>query len=391
MNILIIGAGAIGCLVSSRLTHNIHREKNITVTLAGRQSLVDAFEKQGGLRITERDTTQTIKNIYAAASIFDAYKQVKVSPTPELDAFDFDLVIFTVKSYDTKDAAIELTREIKARGGKQPVVMSLQNGVGNETVLADAGFKQIIAGSITTPVSVLGPADIRIDKSNSSVGLSIWTHEQKHNNSETYIANDKIATWPFFYQVSQLFSRSNFRVENYRSAQSMKWTKLLMNMLGNASSAILNQPPEKIFSDNALADLEIEAWREALTVMDSVHIRPINMGKYPFQILAPLILRLPKSLLRVILRKQVTGGRGGKMPSLHIDLHSGKGRNEVGWLNGAVVELGGQVEIPTPINQLFTELVLSLVDDKESRKAWSGETKRLVQSAEKYRKWSQKE
>jgi len=186
-----------------------------------------------------------------------------------------------------------------------------------------------------------------------------------------------------------LFSQGNFRVENYRSAQSMKWTKLLMNMLGNASSAILNQPPEEIFSHNALADLEIEAWREALTVMDSAHIQPINMGKYPFQILTPLILRLPKSLLRFILRRQVTGGRGGKMPSLHIDLHSEKGRSEVGWLNGAVVELGEQVEIPTPINQLFTELLSSLLDDKESREAWSGETKRLVRSAEKYRKWSQ--
>jgi len=89
VNILIIGAGAIGCLVASRLAHNIHPEKNITVTLAGRQSLVDAFEKHGGLRVTERDTTETITNISAAASIFDAYKQVKVSPTPELDAFDF--------------------------------------------------------------------------------------------------------------------------------------------------------------------------------------------------------------------------------------------------------------------------------------------------------------
>ena len=29
----------------------------------------------------------------------------------------------------------------------------------------------------------------------------------------------------------------------------MKWTKLLMNMLGNATSAILDMPPETVFAD----------------------------------------------------------------------------------------------------------------------------------------------
>lgn len=399
MNILIIGAGAIGCLVATRLAEGNLRASDrsgnhssdsseFSLTIAGRQSLVDAFEQQGGLCVTENEVTQTISNISPAASIFDAYKRVKVAAATQSDNFDFDLVIFTVKSYDTEIAAIELMREVQARGGKLPVVMSLQNGVGNEETLAEAGFVQIIAGSLTTPVSVLSSANIRIDKSNSAVGFAVWANENAPSTQPTI---DRVSTWPFFNQAGRLFAASNFRVENYRSAQSLKWTKLIMNMMGNASSAILNQAPPEFFAEDELVDLEIDAWREALFVMHAARIEPINMGKYPFRMLAPLILRLPKSTLRWVLRKQVAGGRGGKMPSLHIDLHSGKKRSEVGWLNGAVVKLGEQLEIPTPINQLLTETVLSLLDDPESRQAWTGETKRLARSAEKYRRWSQPE
>jgi len=395
LNILIIGAGAIGGLVASRLAedHKVDQHENKrnessphTITLAGRQSLVDAFLQQGGLCVTEQDSTKIISAISPAASIFDAYKQIKIDTAIEIDNFDFDLAIFTVKSYDTEGAAAELAREVKARGSKQPVVMSLQNGVGNEETLAAAGFTQIIAGNITTPVSVLASGHIRIDKPNSTVGLSIWINE---NGTQRFPENSRVPVWPFFNQVGELFASHSFSVENYRSAQSMKWTKLLMNMVGNASSAILDQAPPQAFAEDAIADLEIEAWRETLTVMNAARIEPVNMGKYPFRILAPLIRRLPKSILRGVLRRQVSSGRGGKMPSLHIDLHSGKGRSEVGWLNGAVVKLGQQLKIPTPINQFFTETLTSLLDDHESRRMWHGESKRLVRSAEKYRRWSQ--
>ena len=387
MNILIIGAGAIGGLVASRIAEGtVNRGGSDTITLVGRKKLVDAFEQQGGLCVLENGATRTVSAISPAASILEAYRQVKLDSSAETDDFDFDLAIFTVKSYDTESAAAELASEVKARGAKLPVVMSLQNGVGNEESLAAAGFTQIIAGNITTPVSVLAPGHIRIDKSNSTVGLAIWANESP---AVPLAYHGSISTWPFFNQVGRLFADNQFSVANYRSAQSLKWTKLLMNMLGNASSAILDQAPPEIFAENDVADLEIEAWREALQVMNAAHIEPVNMGKYPFRILTPMIMRSPKSLLRAILRKQVSSGRGGKMPSLHIDLHSGKSRSEVGWLNGAVVNLGQQFDVPTPINQLFYETLTNLLDDRISLEAWQGESKRLVRSAEKYRRWSE--
>ncbi len=126
----------------------------------------------------------------------------------------------------------------------------------------------------------------------------------------------------------------------------MKWTKLLMNMVGNATSAILDESPEQVFQESALVDLEIRAWREALTVMSTWEIEPVNLESYPFAKLAPWIQRTPKPILRPVLRRQIGGARGGKMPSLHIDLYSDKGKSEVNWLNGAIVQQGRADEYP---------------------------------------------
>ena len=48
------------------------------------------------------------------------------------------------------------------------------------------------------------------------------------------------------------------------------------------------------------------------------------------------------------------------MPSFHIDLYSGRGQSEVGYLNGAVVRYGEQTGVPTPVNRLLTDTLLAL-------------------------------
>ena len=49
------------------------------------------------------------------------------------------------------------------------------------------------------------------------------------------------------------------------------------------------------------------------------------------------------------------------MPSFHIDLHAGRRKSEVEWMQGAVVRYGEKFGIPTPINHLLTETLLALV------------------------------
>ena len=283
----------------------------------------------------------------------------------------YDVVIFTVKSYDTIGALAELLDALRKSDRGAPTLFSLQNGVGNEEVLAEAMQPEnVIAGTITTPVSVLGPGHIRVDKPKYVVGISPW---DLGNRSAPFLA------------LRQALVDSGFDMTEFADARGMKWTKLLMNMIGNATSAILDATPEQVFQDPDLVDLEIEAWREAFSVMSALGIEPVNLESYPFAKLAPWIRRTPKAVLRPILRRQIGGARGGKMPSLHIDLYSDKGKSEVEWLNGAVVQQALHAGIRTPINQLLTETLTCLIHDPMKRKIWKRNNLRLIVSAEEYR------
>ena len=188
------------------------------------------------------------------------------------------------------------------------------------------------------------------------------------------------ASSSLFDDVGELLAMTGFAVKPYRSAASLKWTKLLMNMMGNATCAILDETPESVFADHRMLDIEIKAWREALAVMRAAHIAPVDLERYPFGKLAPLIRYAPAALLRPVLHKQIGGARGGKMPSLHIDLHSNKGKSEVGWLNGAVADRGAVVGVATPVNAQLTEILLHLVEQPAQRSGWKNAHDRLWQA-----------
>ena len=62
----------------------------------------------------------------------------------------------------------------------------------------------------------------------------------------------------------------------------------------------------------------------------------------------------------IALARAAGTGRGGKMPSFHIDLHSGRGKSEVEYLHGAVVRAGEKYNVPTPVNKVLTETLMAL-------------------------------
>jgi 2-dehydropantoate 2-reductase len=347
---LIIGAGAIGCLIGGKLAQAGHE-----VTLAARPGTAAVIRQQG----IELHDSRGLHHIPAVAA---------GSIAAALNAGAYDLAVLTVKSYDTAAALDEF---VQAAGSAPPPMLSLQNGVGNEETLATAlGDANVLAGVITTPVSVLGPAAIQVDKAAYALGLSPWQADVSASLVDT---------------AQTALSQAGFAVTRYANAQSMKWTKLLMNMMGNAVCAILDMTPAQELADSVLVDLEIDAWREALAVMQAAGIRPANLGGYPFRLLAPLIRSLPKPLLRGALRAKAGDARGSKMPSLHIDLHSGRRKSEVAWLNGAIVRKGEEVGVRTPINRMLTDVLLRMIDDGERRSRWRHNHARILLAAEEYR------
>ncbi|MEZ4612406.1 MAG: ketopantoate reductase C-terminal domain-containing protein [Caldilineaceae bacterium] len=61
-----------------------------------------------------------------------------------------------------------------------------------------------------------------------------------------------------------------------------------------------------------------------------------------------------------------------------MDLHSGKGKSEVGWLNGAVVRTGEEAGVATPVNRVLTEVLTELVRAPSQMAAWRHNGERLL-------------
>jgi len=68
------------------------------------------------------------------------------------------------------------------------------------------------------------------------------------------------------------------------------------------------------------------------------------------------------------------------MPSLHIDLQSGKGRSEVDWLNGAVVRAGQHAGVETPVNLFLNETLLGLVSKREKHNPFRHDPQGFISS-----------
>ena len=366
LTVLIIGAGAIGALVGGKLAQAGH-----AVTLVGRPHFAQTIDA-AGLELRDERGAHHLRNVAAAGSIAQALTVAAAQET------HFDIAILTVKSYDTNEALAELADALETTGTEPPVFCSFQNGVGNEDqIAARFGAHRVIAGTLTTPVSVPAVGVIQVEKPRYTMGLGSWDIAQP------------IAA---LADLERALHQAGFDVTLYPDARAMKWTKLLMNMLGNATSAILDATPQQVFADPDLLNIEIDAWREAFAVMRGLGITPIDLDGYPLSRVQRLIRFAPKGLLRVVLRKLIGNARGGKVPSLHIDLHGGKKTSEVDWLNGAVVQGGRTCRIPTPVNQVLTETMHRLsCGDAAHLALWRQNSLRLLVSVEEMRHRKQTE
>lgn len=336
--ILIYGAGAVGQFVGGTLALAGH-----DVTLLARPALREALGR-GPLTI-EREGAETLAVPVVAIGAVDE------SPRPP------QLVILTVKSYDTAGALPDLRRLVA--GGA--TVLTLQNGVGNEEALVAAlGADAVRAGAIT--ISVSAPQPGRVMRHTAKGGLGFAPLAGSGQDVEPLRA---------------LFAGTGLPVVTARTHRVLKWSKLLLNMLANAQSALLDLPPAALFADARLFAVERRAFLEARAVMRAAGIGLIDLPAYPVRALAAA-MALPPPLSRRLLAARVGGGRGAKMPSLWNDLAANKGRSEAPWYNGAVVDLGARLGAPTPVNATLTRLLVAATADPDARSPFRGRPERLL-------------
>jgi len=308
--ILIVGAGAIGCTIGARL------------------------QKAGyGVFFALRDGKEPQK---VTVSLFESNQVETISP----DKFiynsqltnEFDLIIVTVKSYDTPVIIDLLNKAVKPAC----LILTMQNGIGNEEYLENYfSEKQVIGGTITTSVSQK-EANLFLEETRGGIGIATLNP-----------------------QVKKIFQEAGYRVAIYQDYHSLKWSKLLLNIWGNGTSAILDMDVSLVFSDKELFHIEYGIFKEALWVIKALRIPLFNLPGYPVKYMN-IIPFLGENIVQKIFYRSFSQGRGSKKTSIRLDLLSEKGKTESPYLFGKVAQFGDLLGVYTPANRLVDTIIGSI-------------------------------
>lgn len=343
LNWLIFGAGAIGTYIGANLI--LHGQNVVFLE----QDEAATFLKEHGLRFTIRGQDHRLLH----PDVYSSLRQV-------LSLGSFDVVIFALKSFDTQPV-VEILRPYSS---KFPPVLCLQNGVENEATLSNVlGKNRVIAGTVTSSISRRGVGDIVLERQRG-IGIA--------------------AGHPLSIPIVKVLNDAGLNAHLFLSPIAMKWSKMLTNLMANASCAILDMTPSDILRQRDLYIVEVGQLREALTVMQALHISPVNLPGTPVIPFVWILKYLNPSISRPLVVRFAGQGRGQKMPSFHIDLHSGRKKSEVDYLNGAVVRIGERLHIPTPINQWLDLTLLKLVRGEIPIQEYSGKPDKFLKNLNSY-------
>lgn len=345
LKVLSFGAGAIGTYIGGSLALAGHN-----VVFVEQAKVAEELHERG-LRL---DLTLDKRRKTKEAFLVDPSSFVIASSMEDALRYGpFDVALYALKSFDT-EAALE---GIRPFADKMPPILCLSNGVDNEPAIAKVlGPDRVIAGTVTSAVGRRAAGDIVLEKLRG-VGIA-----RSHPLSDRLVAT---------------FKDAFLNARAYSDADSMKWSKMLTNLLANPASAILDMSAAEIYAHNDLYEMEIDMLRECLAVMEAQNIEVVDLPGTPVRALA-FTTTLPLWLSKPLLARAAGSGRGGKMPSFHIDLHSGRGKSEVDYLHGAVVRAGEKTGVPTPVNRLLTETLLALTDGEMILEKYAHKPEKLL-------------
>jgi len=307
MKVLIFGAGAIGSLLGGLLANGGH-----AVSFIGRKPHMEAI-RQRGLSITGVWGDFHVPTI----RVFESLDQIKG------DDVEFDLILITVKSFDTRKAVSALREVI----GHTTTVASFQNGWGNiELILNEIPRKRFLAGRIITGVDMT-PGKVTVTVSADDLVVGGLGQEMPLLSAE---------------HLADTFCKAHIPAKAVQDILSYIWAKLIYNCALNGSCSVLGIPYGEI--------LRKAEWRESLkriveecyavAAAGKVLLNPSDASGFYHQLVEKLI--------------PVTASH---FPSMLHDLQKGK-QTEINALNGAICRMGREYRIHTPENQRVVDLIL---------------------------------
>ena len=292
MKICVLGAGSLGCAIGGTLAM-----AGADVTLINRRSEhVDAINYHG---LTLRDA-----NGDHCVKVFAATTASGLSV--------MDLVIVLVKSFDTRTAmqgALNLV-------GENTVVLSLQNGLGHEDVLAElVGAERVLAGKTYVAGLLVAPGVVVV----GTQGKETLIGELTSSGSARADA------------IAKLFNDAGLLTTICADIRATIWDKLLVNVATGALSGITGLPYGALYQVPEVRSCALAAVAEAMEVARASGIQLSTQE--PVQAWDKAAAGLPYEFKASMLQSLEKGSI-----------------TEVDYINGAVVERGAVLGVPTPVN-----------------------------------------
>ncbi len=285
MQVCVLGAGSLGTLIGGLLAR-AHE-----VTLVGRQPHVDQINSEG-----VAITGEISETVYPAGR----------TDLPE----STELVVVTVKSFDTAKAAEQL-QDYQLAG-----VLSLQNGMGNEAVLANYLDTPVLAGTCTYGARLAEPGTVECT-----------------GTGEIILGPAEGGRSAFADDVGAAFERAGLMTTVSAEMKTKRWEKLAINSGINATTA-LARVENGALVDGPASAVAARAARETAQVARTQGVG-LDGDSAAEQTLA------------------VADATAANTSSMHQDLRSGS-RTEIDAINGYVVDHATQ---PVPVNQTLTALI----------------------------------
>ncbi|MCG2706078.1 MAG: 2-dehydropantoate 2-reductase [Candidatus Omnitrophica bacterium] len=300
MKIVIVGPGAMGCLFAAFLSKG--KEE---IWLLDKDKERAAKIKQQGVIV------EGISGNYKA--------QVKAtSDAREIE--NTDLIIICVKSYDTKRAILDVKPLISDNTG----ILTLQNGVGNIEIIAEAAGSEKVVGGVTNLGATLIDAGC-----------------VKHaGRGETVIGRIDGKIPAKMRLIREIFNNAGLETRISRDIKGLLWSKLIINVGINALTVITRLNNGKLIEFEGTRRILKDAVLEAIRIAKRKRIKLIYDDPLAkVEAVCEATASNVSSMLQDVLKKR---------------------RTEIDFINGVIVRQAQELRIPTPVNSVLVDLVKTI-------------------------------